>query len=177
MNSSKYLKKRPVKRPIRVKTRTLANFDFLQKNLTGFTRHNSHNMDCVVNALEFLQKIDSQCTKYIRILFENKTIEGECLKKFFEIEMPNHNWVYTQYTNLLSFIKKISDNLEPNKACVCLMESYNGAGHVTLIARDLNGKFVLIDGHEGDFRDLSDETFVKRYFTGYKTFATLDTIS
>ena len=170
--SSKNLKKKHVKR-----IRALANFDFLEKNIKGFTRGNKHSMDCVVNALEFLEKIDTECSKYIRILFENKTIEGECLKKFFQIEMPNHNWVFTHYTNLQSFIKKITDNLGSNKACVCLLETSTGNGHVTLIAKDINGKFALIDGQEDTLKDLSDETFVRRYFTPYNMFATLDTIN
>lgn len=159
----------------------IANFDFGNRNVDVFERHNEHDMDCVINALEYLEKIDTRCSKYMRILFKNKPIEGIYIQNFFEIEMPNHKWVITEYPNFKSFVNKLKLDLNIRKACICLfetpiMKSGNRDGHVALIARDINGKLVLIDGQKDDLIDLSIDTVVEKYFKKYDIYSTLDII-
>lgn len=169
--------KKPPMNPFKIKPPKpkiyLAKFPITNSNILKFARYKSHNMDCVINALEILGVVDQKCAGIIRTLFKEYGVKLEYIEDFFKTASPEYEWGHTAYQNFDSFKNKIETELTVNHVCFCVVDWKTGGTHAFLIAREEDGNFVLIDGQINTYCYLNESSCYS-YFNDVSVFRTLD---
>ncbi len=148
-----------------VPTARLGIFDFGIKNITSFTRFNSHANDCVPNALELLGIVTSDEAGELRK--SNEPIFTEVIIEKMDNKTPEHiQWDYRwvagrtleQMMKALPKGKAVFAMAQPNFSIHKTAPTITG--HVFVLSKNSDGKIAMIDPQSPKIYTEDDKEFI-----------------
>jgi hypothetical protein len=122
-------------------------FPISDTNLSLFKRWVKKPNDCVINALEVLNLLDSTCADLMRIVVGDVGLFPHQVLLVFKYLFSSYEWKFVYFTNIQS-IYSVFVAMPIDSAILCAAESISN-GHVFIIAKGSQNIPYLIDPQLG----------------------------
>ena len=139
---------------------SVAQFPITDNAVHNFRRWVKKPKDCVINAMELLQCLDSRTADICRIMVGDIGLQTAQIEQIFSLLHPSNYWKFVKFPDLRTLEYITQQELRPGKAMFC---GYAGSNtrHVFLIAKSLNGDIMYVDPHVNTLCALHDPRCVQ----------------
>ena len=136
---------------------TLTTFRISDENIRSFNRIIMSPMDCFINALQIIGILDQRTADIIRISTSGMVGFNEKQIELIFMYTLKKNFHFKKYYLYATWLSEITQNMRPGTCVFAGYRMIDGAGHVFLIARRLDGIIVYIDPQLNTICDINEQ--------------------